>query len=111
MPQAARAVAAAMPFLVRAKEIVILTVAEGEQPDKSVDRLMRNLAWHGVRASKRILHPVARNAAETLLAAAQEAAGLLVMGGYGHSRVREWVFGGFTEHVLTDAPLPVLLAH
>ena len=36
---------------------------------------------------------------------------LLVMGGYGHSRVREWVFGGFTTHVLAGAPLPVLMAH
>jgi nucleotide-binding universal stress UspA family protein len=36
---------------------------------------------------------------------------LLVMGGYGHSRVREWVFGGFTQQALAEAPLPVLLAH
>ena len=50
-------------------------------------------------------------AAETLLAAATKRADLLVMGGYGRSRLREWVFGGFTDTVLTDSPLPVLMAH
>jgi nucleotide-binding universal stress UspA family protein len=38
-------------------------------------------------------------------------AGLLVMGGYGHSRARELLLGGFTRHVLRDAPLPVFLCH
>ena len=47
-----------------------------------------------------------------MLAAASElGAGLLVMGGYGHSRVRELVFGGVTEHVIRGAKLPVLMAH
>ena len=110
-PQAARAVAAAMPFLARASEIVIMTVAEEEEPDESAGRLARNLAWHGLRAGTRVLRPGDRGAPETLLAAAQETAGLLVMGGYGHSRLREWVFGGFTDRVLEEAPLPVLLAH
>jgi nucleotide-binding universal stress UspA family protein len=45
------------------------------------------------------------------LATARDRADLLVMGGYGHSRLREWVFGGFTQLVLADAPLPVLIAH
>ena len=49
---------------------------------------------------------------ETLLAAAGAAnADLLVMGGYGHSRVREVMFGGFTRRVLSHADLPVLMAH
>jgi nucleotide-binding universal stress UspA family protein len=38
-------------------------------------------------------------------------AGLLVMGGFGHSRLREWVFGGFTQRVLADAPIPVIMTH
>jgi nucleotide-binding universal stress UspA family protein len=46
-----------------------------------------------------------------LLAAVADEAGLLVMGGYGHSRLREWVFGGFTQQVLAVAPVPVLIAH
>ena len=72
---------------------------------------MANLAWHGFRASKQVLHPGDEDAVQTLLSAAQERAGLLVMGGYGHSRIREWIFGGFTQQVLADAPLPILLAH
>ena len=109
--QAARAVAAAMPFLALAKDIVVMTVPEREEPDESANRLVGNLAWHGFRVSRQILHPADEDGAETLLAAAQEGAALLVMGGYGHSRMREWIFGGFTQRVLADASLPVLLAH
>jgi nucleotide-binding universal stress UspA family protein len=112
VPQCARAVAAAMPLLSRAKEIVVLCVeedAEGRRDE--AERLVRNLAWHGLSSTAERLHPGHGRAAETLLAAAKERAGLLVMGGYGHSRVREWVFGGFTQQALAEAPLPVLLAH
>ena len=41
----------------RAKDIVVMTVAETEEPDESADRLVGNLAWHGFRASKQVLHP------------------------------------------------------
>jgi len=109
-PQAARAVAAAMPFIARAKEVVVMTVEEAEGSG-DVERLVRNLAWHGCRVRAESLASDGGDAAEILLAAAQERAGLLVMGGYGHSRVREWVFGGFTRRVLADAPLSVLMAH
>jgi nucleotide-binding universal stress UspA family protein len=53
-----------------------------------------------------------RSAADAVMGAASEiGAGLLVMGGYGHSRLRELVFGGVTEHVIRGAALPVLMAH
>jgi nucleotide-binding universal stress UspA family protein len=52
-----------------------------------------------------------RGAAETLLAAASEHAALVVMGAYGHSRLREWVFGGFTQSVLHGTKVPVLMMH
>jgi nucleotide-binding universal stress UspA family protein len=53
-----------------------------------------------------------RAPAETLLAAARAAgADLLVMGGYGHSRMREVIFGGFTRHMLSGADLPILMVH
>jgi nucleotide-binding universal stress UspA family protein len=110
-PQAARAVAAAMPFLARAKEVVVITVEEPEAGSHEADRLVRNLAWHGVAATTASLKPGPTGAGATLLAAARDRADLLVMGGYGHSRLREWVFGGFTQLVLADAPLPVLIAH
>jgi nucleotide-binding universal stress UspA family protein len=110
--EAARAVTAALPFLRIAKQIVIMTVAE-DRPGhgEEADRLMAGLRWHGVPVSVRHLQPAGQSAADTLLAAAGEQGALLVMGGYGHSRLREWIFGGFTLHVLRGADVPVLMAH
>ena len=110
-PQAVRAVAAAMPFLLRAKEIVVITVEEEEGRRDAADRLVRSLGWHGLNAVAQRLQPGSKGGAETLLAAAADQAGMLVMGGYGHSRLREWVFGGFTQRVLSEAAMPVLMAH
>jgi nucleotide-binding universal stress UspA family protein len=111
-PEAARAVAAAMPFLAKANRIIILLVEEGlERTAEDEPRMATSLRWHGFPVSLRRLRPGAEGAPETLLGAAREEAQLLVMGGYGHSRLREWIFGGFTRHVLSGAPLPVLMMH
>ena len=111
-PQAARALTAASPFLSLAKQIVVLTVAEEERtPQEAADRLMAGLRWHDVPVSVRHLRPEAHSAPDTLLSAAGEHAALLVMGGYGRSRLREWIFGGFTLRVLRGAEVPVLMAH
>lgn len=109
-PQAARAVAAAIPFITRAKNAVVLIAEDGNTHDEA-NHMVRYLAWHGCGALVKIVKPDRRGPVEALLAAAKESAGLLVMGGYGHNRLREWVFGGFTQRVLADAPLPVLMAH
>jgi nucleotide-binding universal stress UspA family protein len=109
--QAARAVALAMPLLARAKEVAVLAVDEQAGAAEEAGRLVRSLAWHGLAAAVERLPPGPEGVAATLLAAARARADLLVMGGYGHSRVREWVFGGVTQAVLTAAPLPVLIAH
>jgi len=111
-PEAARAVTAAMPFLSLAKQILIVTVAEGQGlSDEGGARLTTRLRWHGLNASTRHLQPDRLSAADTLLAAAAEQGALVVMGAYGHSRLREWIFGGFTEHVLRSATGPVLMMH
>jgi nucleotide-binding universal stress UspA family protein len=110
-PQAVRAVAFAMPFLAHAKEITVLTVEEEEGRRDEADRLVNYLAWHGVKAIAERLTPGRYSAAERLLVDACARADLLVMGGYGHTRLREWVFGGFTQLALVDAPLAVLIAH
>jgi len=111
-PQAARALTAASPFLSTAKQVVVLTVAEDRRaPEEEADRLMAGLRRHGVPVSVRHLRPEAQSAADTLLSAVVEHAALLVMGGYGHSRLREWIFGGFTLRVLRGAEVPVLMAH
>jgi nucleotide-binding universal stress UspA family protein len=112
-PQAARALTAASPFLQIAEQIVILTVGEDQRPpEEEADRLMAGLRWRGVPVSVRHLKPAANSSGpEILLSAAAEHAALLVMGGYGRSRLREWIFGGFTLHVLRGAEVPVLMAH
>ena len=110
--EAARAVTAALPFMQIAKQIVIITVAEDHSGlENEADRLMAALRWRGVPVTVRHLQPDGHNAADKLLAAAREHAALLVMGGYGHSRLREWIFGGFTQHVLRGCEVPVLMAH
>lgn len=108
--QASRAVAMAMDFLVGAQSVTILTAKEngvGARPEDLRDYL----DWHGIKA--KIVSVAAKgDAGKALLAAAAKAgADLMVMGAYGHSRVRELVLGGVTKHVLQATTIPTLLAH
>jgi nucleotide-binding universal stress UspA family protein len=111
-PEAARAVTAAMPLIMTAKRVLIVTVAEEMGlSDQEGARLMASLRWHGLDVSTRHLQPGMTGAADTLLDAARDEAAFVVMGAYGRSRLREWVFGGFTHHVLRGAQVPVLMMH
>jgi nucleotide-binding universal stress UspA family protein len=115
---AARAVGCAMPFIVRAQRVLVLTVrGAAEQGDAanviSRDRLVATLLRHNphVEALQATVGPDS-TAAETLLELTTKArASLLVMGGYGHSQMREGIFGGFTRTVLRDAKMPVFMMH
>jgi nucleotide-binding universal stress UspA family protein len=109
-PQAAHAVIAAMPLLGLAAKIIVVSVTEGADQSGG-EALARNLRRHGLRVEAEQIGADDQDPADALLARIEGRAGLLVMGGYGHSRFREWVFGGFTRRVLTDAPLPVLMMH
>ena len=111
--EAARAVTAAAPFLAKAKRIVIVTAAEHQGMDRdSATRLLATLHRHNAAAEVRTVPVGAHGPAEAVLAAASEVgAGLLVMGGYSHSRVRELVLGGVTAHVLRKATVSVLMVH
>lgn len=111
--EAARAVADAMPFLRRAGRVVIGVVDEGGEKfgETAGTGVAGYLDRHQVNAE---LRPIGgrRDVGEALLEEAGETgAELLVMGGYGHSRFREWILGGATRHVLTNATVPVLTAH
>lgn len=111
--EAAGAVRAAMPFLRTAGQVTVFIVPEsGDDSDKSHLRLVRMLRWHNPNITIQALHDGGHAPVALLLdAAAKAGCGLLVMGGYGHTRLREAVFGGFTRAVLEAAPLPVLMAH
>ncbi len=110
--ESAGAVQAALPFLHAAEQVIVFVVPEGEDGDKSHLRLVRMLRWHNANVTIQSLHAEDHAPAGLLLeAAAKAGCGLLVMGGYGHTRLREAVFGGFTRAVLEAAPLPVLMAH
>lgn len=111
---AARAVADARAFLERAKRISVLTVYD-EKPIKEKDageRLAVALRESGLPAQAVVLDAQDCPIAETLqLGALEHSANLLVMGGYGHSRLRDFVLGGATAGVLADLRLPILLSH
>jgi nucleotide-binding universal stress UspA family protein len=112
-PEATRAVAAALPLLERAEQVMVLSVVEEDEPhEQACDRLLRTLRWHNPATSLRRLGRERRKPVEVLLQEAHRLnASLIVMGGYSHSRLREVVFGGFTNRILSGVDLPVLMAH
>jgi len=112
-PEAAHAVAAAMPLLERAERVVIVSVVREDNPrEYTSDRLLRCLRWHNPNTSVRQLGRERRKPVDVLLQEASRLqASLVVMGGYSHSRLREVVFGGFTNRILAGVDIPVLMAH
>lgn len=109
--ESTRAVAGALPLLRNAEAVHILTVATQRTEIRQSEGLVDYLAWHAVAAEMHAL-PAAGEVGAALLAKANDlGADLLVMGGYGHSRVHELIFGGVTRHVLDHLTLPILLAH
>jgi nucleotide-binding universal stress UspA family protein len=112
-PEAARAVMSAMPFLEKADKVIVLSIGETDaETTESAEKLAEQLRWHRLDVEARCLAPAGGSAPETLVGAAANAkADLIVMGGYSRNRVRELIFGGFTQHVLNGVELPVLLCH
>ncbi|MGO1120111.1 universal stress protein [Rhodovibrionaceae bacterium A322] len=114
--ESARAAKDAMGFLQKADEVNILCVNpkfgigdHGEQPGADI---ALSLARHGVKAEAQ--HVVAPDikVSDTLLSrAADESIDMLIMGGYGHSRLREVIMGGVTHHILRHMTVPVLMSH
>jgi nucleotide-binding universal stress UspA family protein len=110
--QSARAMIGAMPFLTRASRVVIFSIATGAKEGPSPQDAARLLSWHGVAAEVVEIPPEDGPVAETILAKGREVgADLVVIGAYSHSRFREIILGGVTQHVLRHAEVPVLMAH
>ena len=115
-PEAARALAGALPFLASSRgEVIVLTAVERDV-SRPLAPVIDYLARHGVAARGVELagHDGGHDGGTGALLldeAAKRGAGLLVMGAYTHNRWREVVLGGVTRHVLKHAALPILLAH
>jgi nucleotide-binding universal stress UspA family protein len=108
--QSARAVAVALPFLVKAQQVII-AVGGGEDARAPAVGLVAYLERHGVRATIEsfvISHGIGKSLLEQV---SRLGADLLVMGAYGHSRLREMILGGATREVLAGASVPVLMGH
>lgn len=110
---ASRAVRDALPLLAMAERVEIVTVNGGARSRHALmDNLARHLARHSIAVEQRSIPRGGIDVADALLSyAADENADLLVMGGYGHSRLRELVLGGTTRTVLKTMTIPVLMAH
>ncbi len=111
---ATRAIADSMPFLEKAKKVEVVVV--GNKPPKSDEisgaDLGQHLARHGLKVDvKRITSPDIDVASTILSYAADSSADMIVMGGYGHSRLREFVLGGATRGLLESMTVPVLMSH
>jgi nucleotide-binding universal stress UspA family protein len=110
---AARAIAGAMPLLRRAKHVQVVTASMDRSPDADHPgfNIARHLARHGLPVELKIV-ATSIDIGNTLLSlAADEGSDILVMGAYGHSRLREMFLGGTTRDILKTMTLPVLMAH
>lgn len=109
--ESASAVGAAMPMLLRADSVTVVTVAEKNEAT-DLSGIERYLAWHGIKAVAAAVEASGRPISEVLMERARRhESAILVMGAYTHSRFREQVFGGVTQDVLDLAEVPVLMVH
>jgi nucleotide-binding universal stress UspA family protein len=111
---ATRAVADSMPFLKKAKQVeVVLVIGKGFKIDEAPGAdLAKHLARHDLQVVlKRITSPDIDIASTILSYAADTNADMIVMGGYGHSRLREFVLGGVTRGILESMTVPTLMSH
>ncbi|TGN89008.1 universal stress protein [Bradyrhizobium yuanmingense] len=113
--EARLAVRDAMPFLTRASQVTIAEICTSSDQDAARRRL-RDVAGylrrHGVQCQHEIRVHTAEPDGDYLVRLASEVgADLIVAGGYGHSRLGEWIFGGMTQTLLQQAPVCLLMSH
>jgi len=108
----AHALTAALPCLKKAKTIELLMIAHSGRVAVDCAEAREYLRLHGLSCTERTVEARDRTTGETILNAAAEAkAGMLVLGGYGHSRFREMFVGGVTRYVVGHADMPLFLVH
>jgi nucleotide-binding universal stress UspA family protein len=111
---AARALADAMPLLEKTKQLRVVTITNEKKIESphSHAELARHLQKHGIAAEMDMVDAKGRSAGDALSEhLASKGCNLLVMGAYGHSRMKEFVLGGTTRSMLDNPPLPVFLSH
>ena len=116
--EARRTLHDALPFLIRAESVLVADIVENDEGDeddnaeKRIADVVAYLARHEVDARGEVRFKRERSVAdELILVAEQRGADLIVCGGYGHSRMREWVFGGVTRDLIRHSPKCCLLSH
>jgi len=111
--EAARAALDALPLLKQAEDVQVLTVEEDERREGGPEdtEIAAALDRHGVKVSVTTIPAGKTSPAEEILDRAAQNSQLLVMGAYGHSRFREFAFGGVTRHILKNMKVPVLFSH
>jgi nucleotide-binding universal stress UspA family protein len=102
--EARRAVADALPLLRKVREVVVAAIAEAEddRPEilRQAEDVVRWLSRHGIPASSIVPEKIGSAQLQLDRIASDIAAGFVVAGAYGHSRFREWVLGGVTQHLV-----------
>jgi nucleotide-binding universal stress UspA family protein len=111
--ETALTVALGMPFLTRAKQVVIVAVGPQHMPEPGPtgDELARTLERHGINVSMRTAYGRQKPQGESFLKEAMAAgADLILKGAYTQSRIRQMIFGGATRHMIMESRIPVLMA-
>ncbi len=112
---ARRAVTAALPLLEKAGRVVAVQVVRSEEADDAwvgLTALKARLALHGVTLETELVFKDTEADADVLLNAAEERSiDMIVLGGYGHARAREWVLGGMTQDILAMTTIPLFMVH
>lgn len=110
--ESARALAAALPFLKAATQTRIIMVDAPVPTKEQAKDLVKHLGRHGIKAEIAAIEMENVVVSEALLNEAHKmGADLIVMGAYGHSRLREWILGGTTREMIEKSDLPLLMAH
>ena len=112
--EAARALGEALPYLERAERVFVVAVVEDPDAEEEVtlgSDAVRHLAHHGIEAILSHVKAHGDIGATLMTEAERLRADLIVLGGYGHSRLREWLLGGVTYKLLHECTVPLLIAH
>lgn len=108
--ETARAAGMAMPFLMKAQKVIVMTVEEFRSEGPAGDLYAEMLRGHGVNAEFILRSAKHRNSGEAVLRGAEALGGdLLIKGAYTQSRLRQMFFGGATSHIMNFAEIPVLM--